>query len=114
MIRILKLFLDSRNYREVAGLWLIGSMLATMLGTLLGLFGIMTQWISTLFKGAASGPADFVVFLLYMGGLYGAPILGWRLHRRGRYGLALLAGCAPALTFVLGVMWTMREWSELA
>ena len=114
MIRTLKLFLDSRNYREVAGLWLIGSMLATMLGTLLGLFGVMTRWIATLPGGAESGPADFIVFLLYVAGLYGAPMLGWRLHARGRYGLAMLAGCAPALTCVLGVMWMMRDWSELA
>lgn len=114
MIGTLKLFLDTRNYREVAGLWLIGSMLATMLGTLLGVFGPLIRWIATLPAGAESGPADFIVFLLYAAGLYGAPLLGWRLHARGRYGLAMLAGCAPALTCVLGVMWMMRGWSELA
>jgi len=114
IIRTLKLFLDTRNYRDVAGLWLIGSMLATMFGTLLGLFGIMTRWIVTLPTGAESGPADFIAFVLYMGGLYGAPWLGWRLRAQSKNGLAMLAGCAPALTCVLGVMWMMRDWSELA
>ena len=89
-------------------------MLATMLGTLLGLFGIMTRWIVTLPTGAESGPADFIAFVLYMGGLYGAPWLGWRLRAQSKNGLAMLAGCAPALTCVLGVMWMMRDWSELA
>ena len=84
MIRTLKLSLDSRNYREVAGLWLIGSMLGTMIGTLLGFFGVMTGWMATLPSGAASGPADFVVSLLYVarpgwgGGCTRAVVTVWR------------------------------------
>ena len=103
----LKFLLDSRNYREVAGLWLVGSMFGAAAGLF---FGIVVYWIA----GSPGGAGVGVAACLYVAGLIAGPWLGWRLHERGKYGLAMLAGLVPAPTCVVGLMWMTRFAVELA